>query len=117
MATGKVLSNFEAYRGDVVVREEPEATQPRPSIVTRKDSKAPSPDKLIVDPTARPDWVAASTVSMKVGDDVYCTGGSGSVVRVLGKTGNGSRLLEVKLDSGVRDSFFVPASNVLTPPK
>jgi hypothetical protein len=47
---------------------------------------------------------------------VYCTEGFGNVTRVLGRTGNGSRLLELRLDGGDRRPFFAAASNVLVHP-
>jgi hypothetical protein len=73
-------------------------------------------DELFVSDTTHPGWVAASERSPSVGEEVYCTGGAGVVAAVLGKTGDGSRLLEIKLsDPGARP-FFAAASNVLVAP-
>jgi len=46
---------------------------------------------------------------------VFCTGGAAVVMRVLGRTGDRSRLLELKLTEGDGKPFFAAASNVLIP--
>jgi hypothetical protein len=48
----------------------------------------------------------------QVGEYVYCVEGPAEVVKLLGKTGDGSRLLELRFP-GRREPFFAAASNVL----
>jgi len=74
-------------------------------------------EELRVDPTAQPRWVNGATRDLEAGVRVYCTDGMAEVVRVLGKTQNGSRLLELKVDDGRRAPFFAAASNVLVSPQ
>ena len=76
-----------------------------------------TPEKLKIDRTARPDWPTGADRTPLVGERVYCTAGPCSVARVLGRTGNGSRLLELQLDGGDRKPFFAAASNVLVEPE
>lgn len=47
-----------------------------------------------------------------VGEYVYCTDGPAEVVRVLGRTSDGSRLLELRCSSRPQP-FFAASSNVL----
>ncbi|HKP76818.1 MAG TPA: hypothetical protein VJT67_14910 [Longimicrobiaceae bacterium] len=68
---------------------------------------------LEVDHAARPGWVTAADRLPTVGDEVFCTGGSAVVTRVLGRTGDRSRLLELHLSEGDGKPFFAAASNVL----
>jgi hypothetical protein len=73
-------------------------------------------DELFVSDATHPGWISGIERPVKVGDEVFCTGGTGVVTAVLGKTGDGSRLLEIKLtDPGARP-FFAAASNVLVAP-
>ncbi|MDB4948745.1 MAG: hypothetical protein JWM27_1394 [Gemmatimonadetes bacterium] len=73
--------------------------------------------ELHVDHEARPGWVTGAERIPGVGEEIYCVAGMGEVVKVLGKTGDGSRLLEVKLlDPGTKP-FFAAGSNVLVAPK
>jgi hypothetical protein len=73
-------------------------------------------DELFVSDTTHPGWVPASQRSPSVGEEVFCTGGVGVVSAVLGKTGDGSRLLEIKLSDPAARPFFAAASNVLVAP-
>jgi hypothetical protein len=73
-------------------------------------------DELFVSDTTHPGWVPATERAPKVGDEVFCTGGTGVVAAVLGKTGDGSRLLEIKLTDPGSRPFFAAASNVLVAP-
>lgn len=73
-------------------------------------------DELFVSDVAHPGWIPASQRSPRVGDEVFCTGGAGVVAAVLGKTGDGSRLLEIKLADPAARPFFAAASNVLVAP-
>ena len=72
---------------------------------------------LEVDHAARPGWVTAADRLPLAGEEVFCTGGRAVVIRVLGRTGDRSRLLELKLAEGDGKPFFAAASNVLIPPK
>lgn len=64
----------------------------------------------------RPDWVSATLRLPEVGESVHCADGLAQVTRVLGKTGDGSRLLELTLPDRPKHPFFAAASNVLVPP-
>lgn len=66
-----------------------------------------------IDPAVRPGWVTGDERLPGKGERVYCTQGMGAVVRILGKTGDGSRLLELRLDDPEARPFFAAASNVL----
>lgn len=76
-----------------------------------------SPEKLRIDRTARPGWPTGAEQLPDVGDEVYCTEGIGSVVRLLGHTGDGSRLLELRLPGAEKHPFYAAASNVLVAPR
>lgn len=73
-------------------------------------------DELFVSDAAHPGWISGSQRSPRVGEEVFCTGGQGVVEAVLGKTGDGSRLLEIKLSDPAARPFFAAASNVLVAP-
>jgi hypothetical protein len=62
-------------------------------------------------------WVTAMNRLPDVGEQVYCTEGAAVVGRVLGRTGDGSRLLELILPDRPRNPFFAAASNVLVSPR
>lgn len=64
----------------------------------------------------RPGWVLATERLPDVGEEVHCAEGIARVVRLLGKTGDGSRLVELSLPERPRQAFFVAASNLLVPP-
>ncbi len=68
---------------------------------------------LYVDHEARPGWITGAERTPRVGEDVYCTMGQGEVTAVLGKTSDGSRLLEIRLAQPDTKPFFAAASNVL----
>jgi hypothetical protein len=72
-----------------------------------------------VDPANHPGWVSAQEKLPAVGEAVLCAGGSGTVAAVLGRTGDGSRLLQIRLDSEEPKTppFFAAASNVLVSSK
>ncbi|HSU15608.1 MAG TPA: hypothetical protein VLK66_15980 [Longimicrobium sp.] len=70
-------------------------------------------DSLTVNHEARPGWVTALDRLPSAGEEVFCAAGAGMVVRVLGRTGDGGRLLELKLTEGDGKPFFAAASNVL----
>ena len=60
----------------------------------------------------RPGWHGGSERIPDVGENVYCVEGEAEVVRILGRVGDGSRLLELKLDDRPKP-FFASSSNVL----
>ncbi|MGH7475576.1 MAG: hypothetical protein ACRELD_04750 [Longimicrobiales bacterium] len=72
---------------------------------------------LHVDRDAKPNWNTATDQLPEVGDRVFCTAGLAEVVRLLGKTSDGSRLLELKLlEIDQKAPFFASANNVLVAP-
>ncbi|HEX6133717.1 MAG TPA: hypothetical protein VFZ24_07135 [Longimicrobiales bacterium] len=71
---------------------------------------------LSIDGSNHPGWVNGTSRAVQVGEEVLCTAGLASVVRVHGKTGDGSRLLELQLREGKHPPFFARASNVLLAP-
>jgi hypothetical protein len=74
-------------------------------------------EDLHVDAEAHPDWVSGLDRVPAAGEEVFCTGGMAEVVRLLGRTGDGSRLLELRLLDGKHPPFFVAASNVRVAPR
>ncbi len=80
-------------------------------------SRRIKPADLAVDHEARPGWVTGADRIPTVGEEIYCTEGAAEVVKVLGRTGNGSRLLELKLPETGTKPFFAAASNVLVSPQ
>jgi hypothetical protein len=75
-----------------------------------------SPESLTVDQEQQPGWRRASEQMPAVGDMVHCAEGLARVVRIAGKTGDGSRLLELALPDRPKHPFFAAASNVLVAP-
>jgi hypothetical protein len=65
----------------------------------------------------RPNWISATVRLPDVGETVCCAEGMAEVSRVLGRTGDGSRLLELVLPERPRHPFFAAASNVLVAPR
>jgi hypothetical protein len=65
----------------------------------------------------RPDWVHATSRLPEVGELVCCAEGLAEVLRILGKTGDGSRLLELALPDRPRHPFYAAASNILVQPR
>lgn len=75
-------------------------------------------EDLRVDDAAQPGWVSGVDRLPSLGEHVFCTAGMAEVVRLLGRTGDGSRLLELKLlEEGKHPPFFVAASNVRVAPR
>ncbi|HET9983317.1 MAG TPA: hypothetical protein VFQ38_07010 [Longimicrobiales bacterium] len=85
----------------------------RRSLVAGPAAGVGKPAAQRIDRSARPGWATGHERLPSVGEAVYCTAGPASVVRVHGKTGDGSRLLELRLASGAREPFFAAGSNVL----
>jgi hypothetical protein len=79
-------------------------------------SKRISPEHLRVASEQRPGWLNGSEHLPSVGDMVHCVEGLAQVVRIAGRTGDGSRLLELSLPDRPRQPFFAAASNVLVAP-
>ncbi len=73
-------------------------------------------EEFRVDPEERPGWIRGNTRTPTVGEEVFCAGGAGSVASVHGKTGDGSRLLQIRLSEEGTPPFFAAASNVLVSP-
>jgi hypothetical protein len=70
-------------------------------------------DSLRIASVDRPGWDAGAERTPRVGDDVWCVDGVAEVVRVLGRTSDGSRLLELRLVDRPKPPYFASASNVL----
>jgi hypothetical protein len=81
-----------------------------------KNTRRMKPEELHVDTELHPDWCDGSKSQLKAGDTVLCTEGLAKIVKVAGKTGDGSRLLELKLVEGDQHPFFAAASNVRVAP-
>ena len=79
-------------------------------------SKRLKPDDLQIDRESQPEWLTGKDQVPRVGETVLCTNGMAEVVKVLGKTGDGSRLLELRLHGEKSPPFFAAASNVLIRP-
>lgn len=69
-----------------------------------------------VRPAERPGWVAGTMRLPRQGEEIFCAAGSGKVTALHGKTGDGSRLLQIELPDPALRPFFAAASNVLLPP-
>jgi len=80
----------------------------------RDDS--PAPADLRIDRSGRSTWATGNEEVPRVGQRVFCTEGMAEVVRILGKTGNGSRLLQLRLIGRTAPPFHAAASNVLVEP-
>jgi translation initiation factor IF-1 len=89
----------------------------REGLIARRDPAVLRPEAQRIDRSTHPGWLTGAEVEPRPGDCVYCTAGRATVHRVLGKTGNGSRLLELRLPGSPRSSFFAAASNVLLEPR
>ena len=61
----------------------------------------------------RPGWCVVDALAPRVGESVLCVDGQATVVRILGRTGDGSHLLELHLTFGPKAPYFAAASNVL----
>jgi hypothetical protein len=73
-------------------------------------------DDLVVSREAQPEWKTGNEKLPSVGELVLCTSGMAEVVKLLGKTSDGSRLLELRLVEEKAPPFFAAASNVLVRP-
>ena len=77
---------------------------------------SPTRADLRIDRTERSGWATGLEEVPVEGQRVYCTEGMAEVVRILGKTGNGSRLLQLRLIGRTAPPFHAAASNVLVEP-
>lgn len=66
---------------------------------------------------AQPGWELAGDRLPGVGEAVWSVDGAAEVVRILGRTGDGSRLLELRLPDRPKASYFAASSNVLLRPR
>lgn len=71
-----------------------------------------SRDSLRISSVEPQGWSPASGRLPRVGEHVYCTDGPATVVRVLGRTSDGSRLLELRCNEHSQP-FFASSSNIL----
>lgn len=76
-------------------------------------SKRMDPRDLQINADNHPEWVSANEKQPCIGEIVMCTAGLAEVVKLRGKTGDGSRLLELKLVDGSNPPFYAACSNVL----
>ena len=76
-------------------------------------SKRMDPRELHINGEAHPEWTSAVEKTPLVGEIVMCTAGLAEVIKLRGKTGDGSRLLELKLVEGTAPPFYAACSNVL----
>lgn len=81
-----------------------------------KSTKGLRAEVFQVNPEDRPGWVAGSVRTPTVGEEVYCAGGAGTVASLHGKTGDGSRLLQIRLADEKASPYFAAATNVLVAP-
>ena len=73
-------------------------------------------EALRIDVAQWPGWRSGAERLPAVGEHVRCTDGLACVTRILGRTGDGSRLLELSLPERPGHPFFASASNVLVAP-
>jgi hypothetical protein len=76
-------------------------------------SKRMDPRELHINAEAHPEWISANEKQPTIGEIVMCTAGLAEVIKLRGKTGDGSRLLELKLVEGTAPPFYAACSNVL----
>jgi len=79
----------------------------------QEDSPPRGRASLRIASVERPGWDVDSGWRPTVGDNVWCVDGVAEVTRVLGRTSDGSRLLELRLPESPKQPYFVAASNVL----
>lgn len=71
-------------------------------------------EALRVSSVAHPGWKVGDGRIPLVGEAVYCADGVAEVARLLGRTGDGSRLLELRLLHSPKTPYFAASSNVLS---
>jgi hypothetical protein len=70
-----------------------------------------------IDRAQRPDWLTGDERPLEPGEEVLCTAGIARLACVHGKTGGGSRLVELQLEEEGAKPFFAAASNILVAPR
>jgi hypothetical protein len=70
-------------------------------------------DSLSISSVHLAGWRTGSGRIPRVGESVHCVEGEAEVVRVCGRVGDGSRLLELRLPDRPKVPFFAASSNVL----
>jgi hypothetical protein len=80
--------------------------------MAESNSSNASRDSLRISSIESQGWSPASGRLPRVGEQVYCTDGLATVVRVLGRTSDGSRLLELRCNEHSQP-FFASSSNIL----
>jgi hypothetical protein len=89
--------------------------QARSEATSERPRGRPNAD-LRIDRAAHPGWSTGAERAPRVGDAVVCSVGEGEIVSILGKTSDGSRLLEIRLNDPDAAPFFAAGSNVLISP-
>lgn len=88
--------------------------------MTTNEPLDPTPTRkkrsLRVDPAQSPGWVAGTERLPDPGERIHTHEGTGVVVRILHKTGDGGRVLEVSMDDGRKPPFFAATANVRVQP-
>jgi len=69
-------------------------------------------DSLRISSIERPGWHLSPGRVPELGDQIYCVDGPAEVTRLLGRTSDGSRLLELRCESRPQP-FFASSSNIL----
>jgi hypothetical protein len=70
-------------------------------------------ESLRISSVERPGWLAGSGRIPEVGESVQSVEGPAEVVRICGRVGDGSRLLELRLFDRPKVPYFAASSNVL----
>lgn len=82
--------------------------------MSHSDTSRVPRDSLRISSLDRPGWHLSPGRVPDPGDHVCCLEGPAEVVRLLGRTSDGSRLLELRCESRPQP-FFASSSNVLFP--
>ena len=69
-------------------------------------------DSLRISSVDRPGWEISPGRVPEPGERIWCTEGQAEVVRLLGRTSDGSRLIELRCESRPHP-FFASSSNVM----
>jgi hypothetical protein len=64
----------------------------------------------------RPGWVLGTSRAPREEEEIFCAAGAGKVTAVRGRTGDGSSLVQIRLEGPAKPAYFAAASNVLLPP-
>jgi hypothetical protein len=114
---GEITQVRPALERGVSGRRQGAVSERRVGLIAQQGRLALRPQDQRIDRSTHPDWATVAESGARLGDGVYCTAGPATIHRVLGRTGNGSRLLELRLPGQPRSSFFAAASNVLLEPQ